>query len=207
MDAPTDSRSPEQRAIDDLAFLRETVARASTFRQVPGLGMVLMGLVALAGSYVAALRAGVDWWLYSWAIVGFVGWIIGTVAMAWKAQRSRVNWWRGPGRQAVLGFAPAIFTGIFITEIFYERNNFELMPGLWLMIYGVALFGAAPFTVAPVRSLAIAFLATGASYFFWLNYGSPFQIGSYHGEDVFLALGFGGLHIVTGGIIALRHGG
>ena len=62
---------------------------------------------------------------------------------------------------------------------------------------GTAVITGGAFSVSIVPVMGLSFLALGALEIFapaaWVNY--------------FMAAGFGGLHIVFGGIIARRHGG
>ena len=207
----------EERALEDIAFLRETMARASLFRQLPGLGMILMGMISLAGCYVASWRLSYDWWVNVWGMVGFVGWLAGVVAMTLKGRGAAIAWWRGPGRKAAEGFAPAVVVGLLLTEFLFELGEMRLMAGLWAMLYGLAMCGAAPFTVGPLRALGVAFIVMGCGYYSLLVWGNALGSGTIwgmptgyyglQGEDVFLALTFGGLHILAGIYVALRHGG
>ena len=210
-------RTLEARALEDLAFLRRTMAEAALFRQLPGLGMVLMGLISLVGCYVASWRLSFDWWVNVWAGAGFVGWLVGMLAITLKGRKAAIMWWRGAGRKAAEGFAPAVVVGIFMTEFLFELGEFHLMAGLWAMLYGVAMCGAAPFTVGPLRLLGVAFIVMGCGYFGLLIWGDNLGTGmgwaqakvwgTLRGEDLFLAATFGGLHILSGGYVALRHGG
>ena len=71
------------------------------------------------------------------------------------------------------------------------------IPGVWLLLYGVAVMQAGAFSVRTVPVMGAVFVLAGAIAlplpWWWAN--------------VMLAVGFGLLHIVFGAFIARRHGG
>lgn len=73
----------------------------------------------------------------------------------------------------------------------------SLLPGLWLLLYGTGVVAAGAFSVRPVLLMGIGFLVVGTVALF-----TPAALG-----DVWMAAGFGGLHMIFGGIIARRYGG
>jgi hypothetical protein len=72
-----------------------------------------------------------------------------------------------------------------------------LIPGVWLVLYGVAVMQAGAFSVKTVPAMGAAFVAMGAIAlplpWFWAN--------------IALGLAFGLLHIGFGVVIARKHGG
>src|ERR1051326_9388173 len=54
------------RALDDLSFIRDTMARAGTVTSVPGWGGVAMGVTALAASWIASRQGTGAEWLAVW---------------------------------------------------------------------------------------------------------------------------------------------
>ena len=72
-----------------------------------------------------------------------------------------------------------------------------MIPGVWLVLYGVAVMQAGAFSVRTVPAMGAAFVVAGAvtlpMSWMWAN--------------VMLAVGFGVLHVIFGIIIARKHGG
>jgi hypothetical protein len=71
------------------------------------------------------------------------------------------------------------------------------MPGTWLLLYGVAVVTGGAFSVRVVPIMGLCFMAVG-----FLALFAPFA-----SANLFMALGFGILHIVFGAVIARRYGG
>ena len=71
------------------------------------------------------------------------------------------------------------------------------LPGCWLLLYGVsgATGGALSVRVVPV--MGVLFMALGVAAFI-----APSGWG-----NIFMAAGFGGLHIIFGATIARHYGG
>jgi len=71
------------------------------------------------------------------------------------------------------------------------------MPGVWLLLYGVAIVTGGAFSVRIVPLMGVSFMTLGT-----IALLSPTQWGNW-----FMAAGFGVLHIIFGIVIARRYGG
>jgi hypothetical protein len=212
-----DARGPEAesvqaRAEDNLEFIRSAMASSTSFTGVPGLGMMAMGTIALAGAYVATRSDSYDWWLACWTAVAFLGCSVGIAAMAIKARIRRVPLWQGAGRKFLLNFSPAILAGALLGQVYYElqpaydHHNGPFMAGMWLLLYGAAVISGGAFSVRPVWVMGVCFMAAGAATL--LLPDDPLALaGTVRPHDLVLAAAFGGLHIAFGAVIALKHGG
>src|SRR5215208_3877909 len=76
------------RAMDNLRFIRETMERASSFTAVPGWGGVLMGATATAAAVAAGWQPTWGRWLAVWVLEAVLALVIGSFALARKAQRA-----------------------------------------------------------------------------------------------------------------------
>jgi hypothetical protein len=199
---PTSSRPPDpvpirQKAIDNLRYIRETMERASSFTAVPGWGGVAMGASALAAAAASTFARSADEWLGVWLAEGFLGLGIGVWAISRKARRFGIPLFAGPGRRFLLTLAPPLFAGALVTIALQRAGRVDLLPGLWLLLYGTAIVTGGAFAVRIVPAMGLAFMLLGAICLF-----SPVSWGT-----AFLAAGFGGLQVVFGILIAKRHGG
>ena len=185
------------RAMEDLRFIRRTMENGNTFTAVPGWGGVGMGITALAAAAIAAGRATPEGWLGAWAAEAVVAAGIGAWAVASKARRVGLPVLSGTGRKVLLGFTPAALAGIVLTVALWQAGAIRLIPGAWLLLYGVAVVAGGTFSVRVVPLMGVCFMALGALALLLMP----------DAGDTLMALGFGGLHVVFGVYIARRHGG
>lgn len=184
-------------AMENIRFIRETMEGASSFTAVPGLGGVLMGLTAFAAAPIAARQPSLERWLAVWMGGAVLAFAIGLVAMVRKARSCKLPLLGQPGRKFGLGLAPALLVAALLTVILYRAGMVDLLPGTWLLLYGVAVMAAGAFSVRVVPALGFCYLLLGAAALF-----CPVSWGNW-----FLVAGFGGLHVLFGSIIAWRYGG
>lgn len=199
------------RAADNLAFIRETMHRSTSFTAVPGKGMVVVGLIGLAGAFAAAEGFLLLHWIDTWILTGVTACSFGMSAMAVKARRMGTSLIAGPGWRFLLGFSPAITVGAALSiALYYSGETYALsgalLPGIWLTLYGVAVIGGGMFSISLIPLMGACFISLG---FVALLVPLPEGIvaGTFTAYDVLLAIGFGGLHIAFGSIIAWKHGG
>jgi hypothetical protein len=184
-------------AIEDLRFIRETMERSGSFTAVPGWGGAAMGATALAAAVIAAYQASATAWLLTWLIEGSVATLIGAWATARKVRAARVPILSRPAQKFALSLAPPLVAGGLLTVAFYRAGLFSVMPGMWLLLYGVGVMTAGAFSVRVVPVMGLCLMLVGVVALF-----SPPGWG-----DWFLGAGFGGIQIIFGLIIARRYGG
>ena len=193
----TAPRPLHDRALDNLQFIRSTMERAGSFTAVPGWGMVGVGAVALAAMFVSWLQPSVELWIAVWLGAAAVAIVVGGWAMARKAHRVNDPILSGPGRRFGLSFLPPIVVGGLLTVVLYRAGLAGILPGIWLLLYGTGIVTGGAFSVRPVPVMGICFMVLGAVALLSPNWLGPWL----------MVLGFGGLHIVFGWIIARRYGG
>jgi len=186
-----------ERAMDDLRFIRRTMERAGSFTAVPGWGGVGIGIAGALGAVVAAQQESPERWLATWLVTAAVAILIGSGTMGWKAHRAGVSLVSGPGRKFLLSFLPSVVAGMALTVALYLHGAVSLLPGVWLLCYGASVVAAGTQSVRAVPLMGVAFLAFGCAAL-----ATPAAWA-----DVWLGLGFGGLHVGFGILIARKHGG
>jgi hypothetical protein len=122
---------------------------------------------------------------------------LGAWTMKRKANSAQVPLMSAPARRFVLSFAPPLLVGALLTIVLYRAGLTGAIPGTWLLLYGTGVVTGGAFSVRVVPVMGLCFMAVGAAALL-----SPDAWGS-----VYLAAGFGGLHLVFGWIIARRYGG
>src|SRR5207302_2166263 len=185
------------RALDNLQFIRSAMERAGSFTAVPGWGMVVVGCTALAATWLALRQSRDAGWLAVWLGDAVLGVVVGGAAMVQKARAANDPLLSGPGRRFGLSFLPPIVVGALLTIALYRAGLFALMPGTWLLLYGTAVATAGAFSVRIGPLMGVCFMVLGAAALF-----APAMLW-----PGFTAVGFGGLNIVFGIIIARRYGG
>jgi hypothetical protein len=185
------------RAMDELRFIRSTMERAGQFTAVPGWGGVCMGVTALAAGAVAGAPQAGTRWLVVWLAEALVASAIGLVAVMRKARRSGTSIVATPTRRFALAYFPPLAAGAILTIVFTRSGLLARLPGCWLLLYGAGLTTGGAFSVRVVPMMGVLFMALGAAAF-----AAPSAWGHY-----FMAVGFGGLHIGFGLLIARRYGG
>jgi len=185
------------RAMDNLAFIRDTMEAAGAFTAVSGWGMVAVGTVATVAAVIASSRHSPIQSVYVWLAAAVLATIIMLWAIVRKARKARMPLLSGPGRKFVLSFSPPMFVGALITIVLYRAGLPEMIPGMWLLLYGTAVVAGGAFSVKIVPVMGICFMLAGTL--------ALFTPASWN--DWIMAAAFGGLHIGFGIPIARRHGG
>ena len=198
------------RALADLSFIRDTMARAGTVTSVPGWGGVAMGVTALAAAWIASRQGSYAEWIAVWLAEAVLALGIGGVAMIRKAESSKIPLLTRAGKLFIRAFVPPIMAGAALTAVFYRWGGgagsgapgeaagmIGRLPGLWLLLYGTAVTTAGAHSVRVVPLMGSSFMLLGM-----LAFLVPVEWGS-----ALMALGFGGLQIGFGLVIARRYGG
>jgi len=186
-----------QHAEESLQFIRRTMERSSTFTAVPGLGGAGMGAIGLAAAVVAANQSSAERWLIVWLLAAPVAMGIGVTAMLRKAARLGAPVAGVVGRRFAMSLAAPLVAGAGLTWGVSMRDDWSLMPAVWLLLYGTGVLTGGAFSVAAVRLLGVLLMALGVAAL-----ATPPAWG-----NVWLGTGFGGLQIGFGLYIARRHGG
>jgi hypothetical protein len=185
------------RAIDNLAFIRETMERSTSFTAVPGYGGMLMGATAIAAAYIAHTQALLMDSLVTWLAEAGLAFAIGLLAMWQKSKIAGQSLVSTPARKFALGFAPPMMVGFVITLGLWKHEEFYIMPPVCMLCYGAAVVCGGAFSVRVVPVMGWCFMALGA-----IAFALPISYG-----NLMMGASFGMLHIVFGLIIARRYGG
>jgi hypothetical protein len=203
-----------EKAAADLKVIRQLMERPIRFSTMSGLSGIWAGLVALAGlavdHFVSRRLPGEQG---VWIILGdWAGVFVLAFAGAWTFTRRRekrqgMPAWSGVKTRVLLTILPPFVAGVGITAIIILRwtfaratpslDQFDLVPAIWMLFYGVALWQLGEFSPREVRLLGAAFVLAG------LATAALFQ------ESPYAALGatFGGFHLIYGAIVWIRYGG
>jgi hypothetical protein len=184
-------------AAEDLRYIREAMEHSSRFTDLPGVGMVVIGCSALLTTVLAGLPGTDVAWLAIWVAEGVFAFTFGIAAVALKARSNGSTLFALPTQKFFLGLLPGLLAGGVLTAVLADSGRYDLLPGTWLLLYGTAVVSAGAHSIRIIPMMGLCFMALGVA-----TLPSPSGFG-----DVALALGFGGLHIAFGLVIARRYGG
>lgn len=187
----------EELAAEDLRFIRVTLERAGSFTAVPGVGGIAMGCVGAAAAFIARDAPGSPRFLMTWMAAAALGVLIGLIAVSRKAQASGQSLTSAMSVRFAATFVPAILAAALLTLAVLRAGAPQLLPGLWLTLYGAAMLTGGAVSVPVIPAMGGCFVAVGAvALMAPVSWSAPL-----------LALGFGGLQMGFGFVIARRHGG
>lgn len=190
--------SLHERAADNMAFVRGMMERSSHFTAVPGWGGVVMGTSAIAAGVIASLQSTQQSWLAVWSAEAAIASLVALFSIVIKARRSGVPLGTGPARRFALCLLPALAAGAVLTVACVQAEAFNLLPMIWLLLYGVGVCSAgAVSSPTVVLALGLSLVVGGGAAAL-----SPAAWGNWY-----LAAFFGIGHIVAGAVIIKHHGG
>jgi len=187
----------DSRAADNLRFIRETMENAGRFTAVPGWGGVAMGATAICATAFAWRQGTPDRWLMVWFAELALAVAIAAVTTFLKAHAANAEVFSAPGRRFALSFVPPLLVGALLTYALVRTGQFSVLPGMWMLLYGTAVVTGGAFSVRVVPLMGLCFMGLGTVALI-----APPSWG-----NLLMGMGFGGLQVVFGLLIARRHGG
>ena len=115
-----------------------------------------MGVTALIAAPIALRQTTPDGWLAVWLVEALVAATIALVTMHQKAARLRATI---SAQRLFIGLLPALAAGGLLTIALMWSGPVRLIPGVWLVLYGVAVMQAGAFSVRTVPAMGAAFVA------------------------------------------------
>jgi len=190
-----------ERALLDIAEVRERLAMTQRFRGYSGVAAMASGCFALAAGVLQALlvpfpQGGYDSRVYAsiWLVCGAAAFIVNYGSIAhWLASDASVRD-RWQTRTVGLAILPAIALGAAITLALLNRGEYVYLPGVWYGCYGVGLFASRTMLPRGVLPISAFFLLAGMALLFA---PSPIALGWW-----VLPIGFGLGQIAIGALVA-----
>jgi hypothetical protein len=186
------------RAMDNLHFIRSTMERAAGVTAVSGWGIAGTGAVGLVAGVLAMRASDPASWLILWLIAAPLALSAAVVGAVWKARRGgELPTLLAAARKLALAFLPPMCAGAVLTLALWRAGVVDVLPALWLLLYGTAVVAGGAYSVRAVPAMGAAFLALGA-----VAVIAPASWGG-----ALMLAGFGGLHLAFGPYIARHHDG
>lgn len=177
------------RALEQIAEIHEHLAKTEVFRgwrSLPVASSALVGIAAAA--WQSATARPLDAWSFTifWLAVGIVALVIGCSEIVWHYATRSTPGERRRSRQVVGQFLPALVAGALVTPAVIQLSPslVTLLPGLWSLLFGVAVFAARPFVPRESGWVALYYFAAGL-FLLWRAPGvtalSPWAVGGTFG--------------------------
>lgn len=202
MRASSSSDDPEptpisSSAAENLRYIRSTIEAAHTFTTVPGKGCIGLGIAALAAATLESVPALASYWLPIWLTAAVVGSTVALFFMEMKARHQGLSLRRTVAVRFFLTLVPAFAAGAVLTVALHGLVARDVIAGVWLLLYGVGIASCGAFSIYVVLIAGFAFMGLGT-----VTFAAPAAWA-----PAMLALGFGGIHLALGAVIARDHGG
>ena len=181
----------DMHAIATLRYIRASMDGAGSVA-IPGSSGIAMGGIALVATALSMMPDLARHWLVIWLVAAPLAAIVGAVLLAKSGSIATFVATGTPGRKLALGLLPSLFAGAVMTAVLWRADLTAAIPGTWLLLYGCGLISASVSTTAVVAWMGLCFAGLGVVAL----------LGPVALHLPLLALGFGGLHIVFGILIA-----
>jgi hypothetical protein len=190
----------ESRALGTLAFIRTSIESSGSMA-VPGMAGITMGGIGIIATIVASVPSTAPYWLQIWLVAAAIALAVGGAMMAREAAESGHARYLGPVRKFLLCLCPALFAGAALTFVLWRTNSTNIIPGVWLLLYGCAVLSASTVTIPRTMKL----ICIMGSLFMLLGLLAFIAVPGTH--TLILGMGFGALHTIFGILIGrVSHG-
>src|SRR5215216_53368 len=98
--------------------------------------MAAVGVLAIIAAIVASMQNTPADALNIWLVAAVLSPTIAMWAMVRKARHAKMPLLSGPGRKFVLSFSPPMAVGALLTFVLYQAGLLDVIPGVWLLLYG-----------------------------------------------------------------------
>lgn len=184
-------------AAENLRYIRNTIEAAQTFTTVPGKGCIAMGIAAIAASVLEGIPALSAHWLPIWLTAAVLSCAIALYFMEQKARMQGLSLRRTVATRFFLTLTPAFVAGGILTVALTDIVGRDIIAGIWLLLYGVGIAACGLFSIPVVLIAGFAFMGLGTVALAAPAGWAPWLLGA----------GFGGIHLLLGGLIVKDHGG
>ncbi|MCY3022905.1 MAG: hypothetical protein NTW87_28335 [Planctomycetota bacterium] len=192
----------QDEALRALAEIRAAVDRSARYSTFSALSGFIAGGAAFVGSGVCGAHPGfagaqpaAGWpFVAVWSGVLAVTALALAVLTAMKARRRGEAVWTPIARTAFAALLGPGMAGLASSAALALTGRFEMLPGLWLVLYGCGLWAVSFFAPLFLRVLGVAFMILGLCAWSKMDCAA-----------LWLGLGFGGLHVLFGAVVLARY--
>jgi hypothetical protein len=156
---------PSNRAArSELFEIRRMLARAGTFDGYRAAPVACSGALALAaGALQRWLEPGPAGFVALWVTAAAVSFGLNFFVIARTYGASPRKWERSLAFAALLDLMPAMAGGTVLTAALVARGGVELLPGMWMIVYGTGVMASRRHVPRPCAWIGLAYVAAGAA--------------------------------------------
>jgi len=188
---------PEQ-AEDQVALIRSVMERTTRYTGLPGAACLVAGGLAIAAAHLATAfgasfspRAHPKLLAAIWGATALLA-AIQVVVLSILAARKRGDpAWSALTRRVVVATLPGLYVGAALTEFARRSDRIDALPALWCLAYGASLLGLGLYAGWKANVAGLLFLAAGTLAL----------LGVLPGDNLLMAIAFGGIHLLLGFLI------
>lgn len=188
---PQEPNDHHIKALQNLAFVRETMENAGAFTTVPGWGTVAIGFSAMVTSFITIFIHDPIIWMSIWLVEAFIAISIGLYSICYKNNKLGLSILHGIGMRFMINLCVPIFAAVPLSFILWKHNLTFHMPDVWLLLYGTSIITAGSYSLRLVLFMGCSFFALGCTGM--LIPAIP--------KDALMFFGFGVLHCLFGMLI------
>jgi multisubunit Na+/H+ antiporter MnhC subunit len=177
-----------------LTLIRGLMERSTRYTNLSGHAGIAAGVSTLVG---CALRM----WVNTPFLSTWIGVLIAATGASiyYTAAMARGNGeppWSRQAQTVALAFTPAFVAGLVLTAVLAQVGQAPLLPGVWMLLWGVGALAMSLFTPRAFCLLGVAFMVAGSFTLFTRPTNDVLTMG----------LSFGGIHLAYGTILFIvRH--
>ena len=179
-------------AEETLGVIRTLMERSTCYTHLSAHAGLAAGGITLVGS---ALRL----WLHTPFVATWIGVLFAAAGaviyfQAAIARQNQEPLWTRQARTVVMSLTPAFISGLVLTAVLSRAGLESLLPGVWMLLWGVGALAMSFFTPRVISLLGLAFLGCGTAML---------VLGPNLSDAASMGLTFGAIHLVYGIGLAL----
>jgi hypothetical protein len=148
----------------ELFEIRRMLARAGTFDGYRAAPVAWSGAFALAaGALQRFLAPSPIAFVSLWVATAALSFGLNFFVIARSYGASPRQWERSLAFAALLDLTPSIVGGTLLTIALVARNDLSLLPGTWMILYGIGVMASRRHVPRPCAWIGLAYMAAGTA--------------------------------------------
>jgi hypothetical protein len=195
----------EAQAERDIKLIRQIMERSAHYMNFSGVSGIVAGMLALAGcwatywiAYNVPEKRQDPLYLTTWIAILILAICQDFVLGQRKARKRGEAFFTPATAQVIRAVVPGVFIAFVLSLQALRLGQLDIIPAIWALGYGAAVFAAGLFTVREVRVFGILQMATGAVGLFFFSQSEN--------SLYLLAVSFGLYHILYGLWMTRKYG-